>query len=291
MTLILTAGCSDFIVQVSDRRFCAASRGGRGVRFIEATTGEGNKELVVASPAADFAVAFTGRAMLGSSGVGDWLVDVVGETTAAAVGLGEYAKQVRHAANAFYQTLPGLHDSDMLEFVFAGFATGDPRPQIILVTNFRSETFEFLGHPTTSFRILRPSNANYPYWEAGYIPAVKPNTKRRIRALVKRSRDYPRTTDAMVREIRHAADHPEYGQWVGKNCMSVVISRDGKREAVYHPAHGDLISYGPNFIQVLRGGKSPLQMSFKNISMGGSLEPMVLGDGKSLPILDRRMLP
>ena len=127
MTLILTAGCSDFIVQVSDRRFCTASRRGKGVQFVEATTDEGNKELVVDSFAADSAVAFTGRAMLGSSGVGDWLVDVVSETKAATVGLGECVKQVRHAANAFYQTLPRLHDTDMLEFVFAGFATGEGR--------------------------------------------------------------------------------------------------------------------------------------------------------------------
>ncbi|MGB2695645.1 MAG: hypothetical protein WBD55_10735, partial [Dehalococcoidia bacterium] len=158
MTLILTAGCSDFIVQVSDRRFCLAESTKHGVRLVDIKTDEGNKELVVVSYATHFSVAFTGLAEVGGQSVGDWLAEVIVESKAAAQGISECAQALRDAATRSFGAASSLGSTDFLEFVFSGYDARDKGPRVILVSNFRTETHAIRPVPTRRFAILRPRN-------------------------------------------------------------------------------------------------------------------------------------
>lgn len=291
MTLLLTAGCKDFVVQVSDRRFSLVKTHGGKVEFVEPKTDQGNKELVIDSFAGRLAIAFTGRAEIEGGDVGLWMIEVMSRTKAAAVGIMQCAKELRGAANSIYSSLTRVQATDALEFVLAGFDVSDPRPIVIVVSNSRTNEFKRLAAPQRTFNILRPSNQERPFWAAGYTPAMAPEAKRRIHALLKRDYGHLRVADALVRETRRAADHPEHGNWIGMNCMSICIPRSGSARSYYHSGNAEPVSYGPAVLQVRKNAQGkPWHLSSVGTATNAVGGEIGIGDN-SLTVVDRRSFP
>jgi hypothetical protein len=260
------------------------------VEFVEPKTDEGNKELVIDSFACRLSVAFTGRAEIGGSEVGSWVMDTIRKTNAAAIGIMECAKAIRAEANAEYSSLVKPRATDLLEFVLTGFMANEEAPMVITVSNFRTDEFKTI-EPQRTFNILRPSNRERPFWPAGYTPAMDPDVGRRVHALLKRKQGHMRVADTLVREIRRAADHPEYGHWIGRSCMSVCIPRWGSGRSYYYSGSSEPISYGPAVLQVRRNPQGePWHMSAMGIETNAVQGEVIFGED-SLSVVDRRRFP
>ena len=286
MTLIITAGCPDFIVQVSDRRFTLKNTA-------TPLTDEGNKELVIRGFDADFAVSFTGLGSIEGKPVGDCLVDWFGEYTDPAATFDEYVECIRATAEKIYS---GFAKNQLelipLTFVVAGFKHGHKRPTIVTVTNCQTADYRS-ADPTVSFASHQGLSGKFPYYAAGYLPALAQDSKTKTKNLIRASRSYPQVADLLVQEIRSAAHHRKHGKYIGTECTSICIFRNGEAESVYHATHSDAVTYAPNLMDVVKnksGGAG--RMSFRGMSMVGSVGgDFTAGPSRGgLRIKDRRAL-
>jgi hypothetical protein len=137
MTLIVTTGSREAILQVSDRRFTIVEDG----KPVKVVTDEGNKELIVRTPGGSLAITFTGLASLGGKRMGDWIQDTISETKSAEQGFDACVSAVRLAADERFGELSTRFDRRYPHcFVFAGFENGEPR--LTVLTNCESPRFK-----------------------------------------------------------------------------------------------------------------------------------------------------
>jgi hypothetical protein len=284
MTLVITTGCPEFVLQVSDRRFTRLD-----TRL--PVTDEGNKVLVVRACDADLAVSFTGLGIIEGEWTGDWLLARIAQAKAAESGFDECVEAVRGAAeSAFARMARACRWPLAHTFVFAGFRHGAGQPRVVVVTNCESGNFR-TGPIASTFSAHDMSSARYPYHEAGMTPAMHKDSKARIRGLIRKTQAYPAVADLVVNQIRLASSHRKHGKYVGRQCMSVCVFRSGRVEAVYHPTHSRPVTYAPNLIDTFPAQGGGLgHMSIKDVQLVGG-RPMSFGPtAGGMTVLDRRQL-
>ena len=278
MTLIITAGCPDYILQVSDRRFTWSRSG--------SVDDEKNKEIVVRSPDGDAVIAFTGLALISGRLMDDWIVDVV--RPAAKRGLRAIAEALRTSATAAFEALPSTPSVAPLTFVLAAFTLQSDYPQLVTVSNYENLGFG-QSVPTTNFRTVSRSRVKFPYVQDGVTIAIPSAFKPRVRGLLQRGVGYPHLADLIVQGVRAAAEHNSHGKYVGKSCMAICLHKSGQIECVYYAgALGDR-TYMPNLVDASLPGDQ--QISLYGGEFGGGAESMTMGESRGgITILDRRPL-
>ncbi len=286
MTLVLTAVCDDFVVQVSDRRF------GFQHGTIEATgTDEANKQVVVNAEGFRLVAGFAGLAIMEGElwSTSYQLAEVLVSEDVLRAGFDGCVEAARVACDL---RMERFSKRQPLSIVFAGFTKGIPAPHVATVSNCKSPTFR--GHDGLSdFEVTRSAMSGRRYWPEGMVAALPSDTEQRVR-LVLKAGNPAAVVDVAVDQIRRAAKHAKYGKYVGVNCMSVCVLRDGPVEAIYHAAHKRAETFGPTFVEQRDGFGSfimgsPVSQVFGAPPPGVGPMPMRIGMSET-PVLDRRTL-
>lgn len=297
MTLILTAVCDEFVVQVSDRRLINILTG----RPVE---DEANKQIVVKTPKMHFVAGYTGPADVVSApdAAGKmvaqtrwWLAETMGKYEVLSLGIKGCVDAVRVAADAAFQelALAGVKP-EPLTVVFAGYESASPVPIIATITNCDSPRFRPSDVAEKFIPHVRPAAAGRDCDLAGCTLALPEDTEDRLRAVLKK-RDYGGVTEVAVQQIRKAAKHRKFGKYVGENCMSICLMRDGHAEAIYHPTHGRAESSGPTLVEsqggdaVIVGAPTVSVVGADGRVKQGPMPDMLIGPS-GMRVRDRRAL-
>lgn len=286
MTLNITVSCPDYVIQASDRRM---TRGG------EPSSDEANKAVVVQAIDCDFAVTFTGLGELDAKSVDDWIVQVLIDTKAPTIGIDACLDGLRTAASEAFARLRAKGIVEPHTFVIAGWKHfWRANAKIWLVTNCENEAGQMVQPPYDEFELRGGHSAPFQVIITGTEPAVDQETLPRLMNQLHMKLHPYEMCDSVVREIRLAAKHPQYGRYIGTNCMSVTTTWDSTATAMYHPVHGSAVQYAPNFIQTFPGKDGEVgQLIIGGITMGGAVGmEVVLGDSSGahggLKVEDRR---
>jgi hypothetical protein len=280
VTLILTVGTPNFVVQVSDRRFTCFDANGRSWPCDE----EANKEVTIRSSRFAAVVSFTGRATVGPVPLDLWLLDVL-DMKVVRDGPDACLEAIRIAADRNLGPDPNGRRYPQT-FVFAGYEFGVPRPFMGLVTNCTSRSFQRRKTAAT-YELVRSKPSGFLFNTAGATAALPAHSRALLNQTAKRRKNYPATADAAVDLIRQASRHGKLGALIGKNCSSVCVRPDGSLEAMYHAAHTRPQTFGPNLIEEHTDeGKGA--MLFRGVESQGSPGLTLTVGTSGLPIRDRR---
>lgn len=289
MTLILTAVCDRFIVQVADRRFVYESAG------MATADDESTKQVVVNGDHFRLVAGFAGLAKAADErwSTGFWLAETIATEQAIGGGFKGCVDAARDAADRRFERIYRKDGTRApLTLVFAGYTEGSPAPVMATVSNCRSGTFR-RREAAEPFETTHSIMAGRQVSAEGLFAALPVDSLARIRAALKRG-DAAAVTDVAVEQIRRATRHGKYGRGVGLNCMSISIVRDAGVEAIYHPTHGRAETWGPIFVEANDGAGiyilGPIQSKVLGSPPPG-IGPMPINVGMSgTPVLDRRVL-
>jgi hypothetical protein len=246
MTLILTLWSPERIIQVSDRRLTGPNG--------KLVTDEANKAVGVWCDDAHFSVAYTGLARVRHAktrrwiGTDKWIADTIGSIMQS--GINEVREIYRAFAVEAAETVastPVPRTKTGTTFVFAGFF-------------YRSRVNTFLGSLSnmslgTDGKVIKVSKhfdvthvyslrPTMPLNEKeinvdGMVPAliskdaIAKAINRRTRVIHRRLERVRRSENPLdelaeakelISIVRMASRHPEYGRYIGRDCMAVVLN-------------------------------------------------------------------
>jgi hypothetical protein len=251
MTWIITAGSTDRMIQVSDRRLTRSD----GSLFDD----HANKVVCLTCSDASAAISYTGLGFVGTpeKRTDLWLLETLYDLHAPNQFFPQVMAGLEARATDVLSHTAGVSARNDLTFVGAGFS-GDGRGIYFSISNTVDASGDAIGHAADSFTghfwIAKP-NPNGPSGRLLAIDGYPPPEaiKQRFAALSESGffRDQPTGTviDALVATVREASNDPDTHGLIGENCMSVVVSRDGGFEAAYYPADQPApILYSPHFL-------------------------------------------
>jgi hypothetical protein len=255
MTLVITAATSKFVAQVSDRRLTYPD----GRIYDD----EANKVVVLQCRTAKLSMAYTGLGYIGSVRTDEWLVDVLTHGRAGHKPLEGVIDLLTDSATNEVAGLSSPPENKRLTFVLAGWylaAKDVLRPVVWSISNCEGGRWEPLPTPKPAFeaRFARQGEGADPrrvvfFAVHGCEQAFDQACSRRL-GKVKRAllgvRDGHQIVGHLVSLVRAAASHPLGEQWIGRNCMSVVLAHDLETVAEYHPYGGGRpVTYGPHLVE------------------------------------------
>lgn len=244
MTLLFTALSDEYVVQVSDRRL---TRNGK------LYDDEANKAICVGCTDATFSIAYTGLGTIRGQRSDEWVVDYLASINAGNLTFHELFKSLHKEVASRFSGFQHLGDKRRISFVLAGFVGRGPF--LALLSN--TETFKgpHLKHVDDSFQANFLWRNDKPIRSLslmvnGTEGALSNVTRAWLRKACKKylGEDPKKTATMFVQFVRIAACHPKFGHFVGKNCMSVVVTPSEGSYAQYHPVLRSPITYGPHVV-------------------------------------------
>jgi hypothetical protein len=153
----------------------------------------------------------------------------------------EVARVIGIAARSDLANLPLPSARKRLTFMLAGFVTN--RHFVYRVTNMENAegvVSREAGEPFDIFTAIWPEawvQRKTDLTIVGAELALDDTIGRRLGTFRKDSVRRPpaEVADMMVNLIRAAARHGKYGKYIGRNCMSIVVPREGSFTGAYHP--------------------------------------------------------
>ena len=264
MTLIITIATANQVVQASDRRLTCVD----GSIYDD----ESNKAACAVCRDSHFAIAYTGLAHIGKERkkTDEWLVDYLESIHAAHMDLVSIGEALKEEATAFLRATAVPRKHKGIAFVFTGYCHG--WPFFMSISNREEEDLDHIGEVKEEFQIqveqmkvdANPRRALLVDI-AGTEEAVDKSIRQRIKRLNRKRffhvKDGKVVAQELVSLIRAATRTPQFGKWVGRNCMTVVVKpRSGDCfDVQYHPDRASPQMYAPHLI--VPGG------AFKNIQM------------------------
>jgi hypothetical protein len=263
MTLILTVATADKIVQVSDRLLTYPIGG--------VPPGDANKAVVVRCQDARFTIAYTGMGIIEKKRTDIWLAEYLNGIHAAHTDLNSIC-------SAFIERLSTLSWQNQiypLSLILAGYVSD--RSFVALISNVEKwKTRESAAQ--TKFQLDALIEARYDPKQGplfcfnGCEPAMTKSINFKLKHL--RKKRFFQNNDAdivglrLVHLIREASKTQGYGQYVGRDCMSVAISHDPEQDIIcsYYPEKESSRTYTPFYI-------SP-RLSLMGIEMLGPCDRM-----------------
>ncbi|HEX7075593.1 MAG TPA: SEC-C metal-binding domain-containing protein [Hyphomicrobiaceae bacterium] len=253
MTLILTLGCSDYIVQASDRRLVADGH---------LVDDESNKSGVLECMNARLAFGFTGLAKFGSFDTRRWLLDALhdaGPPDYAAKGIIDRLadKASRAFAIAPLNGIPSQHKR--LSIMFSGYLYhhSPPRMGYAIVTNYQ----DFIAG------IERPGakeQFHVQYWQErrpldddvtlvqriGTWRAMTREDEVQLRALLKARRPARALTGKAVDVMQSMADRASANGAIGKQISTIQlpVSRGEPVQSGYYTRKLGYVSYMADYV-------------------------------------------
>ncbi|MBI3960620.1 MAG: hypothetical protein HY328_17565 [Chloroflexi bacterium] len=227
MTLIITALSETAIVQVSDRRL-TNSRDGSILDDLAV------KSLVVSCADAGFTMAYTGIAELGRKRTDIALADFLAAENAGSLDHIEIIELIRSYLSSETAKLRRFSFWHALTVTVAGFNINGPF--VAMISNFEDAAGKQLSVIDDDFRVTLFRRSAQPLPKLALIvngteqairlveSAIEPVRKRYI------DRNPKELSDALVQLIRKSTEHREFGQRIGKNCLSTVVMSNGSSE-------------------------------------------------------------
>jgi len=257
MALIITAVTRDGIVQVSDRRL---TKGG------QVYDDSSNKAVCISCSDGRSAISYAGLAEIGGQRTDEWLADclasiVDGEIDTLSV---LEALQKRATSACAHLGIPQEHRE--LTFVFAG-----PRKHLA-VFGYVSNVLDWNGKRLPDVQESFSLGVRWPMIRArcrkatvqidGCKDAVDGTLRKRVNKLKRKMyfQDGHTVAQTLVTIVRAAGRHPQFGKYIGRDCMSAIVPREGGLQTMYHPDKGTPVSYAPHLIVPSVTGTS-LQMT------------------------------
>jgi hypothetical protein len=246
MTLILTVATQNKVVQASDRR----------VTFSDGSVRDGsNKAISVRCKNAYFSISYTGAAVVGGKSTDEWLLDYLADIHAGGMDFKSiYDAIIKKATDSHkYFSVPEL------SFVLCGYLS--QRAFVVLISNYEKLTSNVVEKPKADFHgeyaiIKEGSDSRRPLClvingcELALTEKIHLKFKRLTKKRFFQNNNATAIANKLVDIIREASESPNYGKYIGKDCMTVAMSRNPKDdiEFRYHPAKASPITYGPHII-------------------------------------------
>jgi hypothetical protein len=238
MTLILTVANDQRVFQVSDRRITARHANG-------ATTipqDDECKSIYVRCNDAHFALSYTGLARMGSMRMDQWLAkEIAGSNHSCDEVLNFIGTHIVQETKRETVRVCGLQSNLPTTFVWAGIRQMEVKgAQGSLVPCEAT----FVGHQCTwpsQCKAITHSRAHVSI--DGMTEAVPPSLLKRIQTLTRSALFNKRSIDIataeLVSEIRIAAADTRFGNTIGANCSSIVLTKDINCIHVNHHSEAD----------------------------------------------------
>lgn len=255
MTLVITTGTRQLIGQVSDRRLTDSNTG-------VVCDDEANKAVILECSDALLAISFTGLGQIGSSRTDRWLIATLTGAKAGQLNIENVVRALATAATRDFSQLRLPSNLKCHTFVLAGWYYGEgfPRPIIWSVSNSVDQNWTPLLEPSAEFKckLFRLKTGKrlkraMIILTHGTVPALDGHYGRRplkqLKKLLKRAGNDLDIRDKLVEIVRIASGHPEYGQYIGRSCMSLLLRPDRHIAAKYHPSdRSESVGYAPYVI-------------------------------------------
>lgn len=257
MTLVLTLGNADQIIQIADRR---VSWNGCTV------DDETNKGGVVFCLNGRLAFGFTGLAKYGGFTTRDWLLDALYNAAPPDFTIGEILERVKNAANETFREHPSLKaapkEHKRLSILFSGYLYFDDPPLqgFAIITNFQNFQMGFDdGHAWNEFAVT--------YWtekrpleciptliqRVGNWRAMNSTDETILRDLLEARKPYKAIIGKAIELIREMADRPAAQGTIGKQLSAVRIPINPHEgiETGYYSAVNLHVSYLTDLVYLL----------------------------------------
>jgi hypothetical protein len=266
MTLIITVVTPNKVIQASDRRL--TNRDG------SLYDDEANKAVCVSCKDAHFAIAYTGIGEIAGRRTDRWLVDYLTSIKA-------YQMDVPSVSNALKNEATACFKSVHIEttFVLAGYRC--EMPFVALISNFESHEPASAGEARDNFQthvrqVRGPiSSLKRGLWIYinGCKPAVDKPIMRRVRKLA-RKRFFHHEEESVIAAklvffIRAASNTLNFGRFIGRNCMTVIIHPKHHFITKYHAEKDTPTEYMPHLIT----GNKELGIAFRDIEIWNEEPP------------------
>lgn len=258
MTIILTLGNRDQVIQFSDRRL---SDNGSVV------DDESNKAGVLLCLDARLAFGYTGLARVGQFKTHEWLLQSLHEAGPPDFRIGGILERLRRIASATFTSHPALKglrsDQKRLSMMFSGYVyfDGHPRQGCAILSNY----LDWLNG--VYFDCAQEEFTAKCFTEETALPDVNPTMIKLVgnwsgfdeaarcefRLLMMEKKPAHAIVDIAVDYLRQLADDPRSNNSIGKQLSSICIPPDTNRavETAYHTHVKSWDYFQPDYIQLL----------------------------------------
>jgi hypothetical protein len=228
MTLVLTLGNSEQIIQVSDRRLTV-----NGALLDD----ESNKSGVLFCSNARFAYSFTGLARTRSGfETGEWLRTTLYECGPPDYVAHEILKRLQERASHDFRKLESIRDlhrdEKPLEVLFSGYLYNfdPPRAAFAILSNVQRSA----GKPTVTEQFqFKVGQEKRPYTEnffllqrIGFWPAMEEDHVKSLQSLLEAHKPVDAIIGKAIKVMHEIADSPKAKGVIGKQISSITIPRD-----------------------------------------------------------------
>jgi hypothetical protein len=235
MTLILSIGNADQVIQISVRRLSTRQK---------VVTDDSNKATVFECRNGRFAVGYTGIATSPYKGfrTQTWLIDSFMSCAAPDYAIYELSERFEKKASHDFKYIPflrALSPADKrLSIMLSGYLTHGSRPLVanIIVTNFQDfqSGQDYPEAKDEFWRIyeLEPNDFNSDttfIQRVGAWRAMTPEDEKILRNMLKQRKPQKALVNRAVSLVRRMADRPAASNTIGKHLMATIIPSDSKK--------------------------------------------------------------
>ncbi len=255
MTLILSLGNSDQVVQVSDRRLSANGK------IID---DDSNKATCLVCQNGRFAVGYTGLATYGSFKTQDWLLETLFACASPDYAIYETIERFASRASQDFKQIPSLKNLPAvykrLSIMLTGYLTHRHRPLIgnLVVTNFQDYAAGY-DYPEAKDEFWIASELEEDeispditlVQRIGAWQAMMPEDENIIRELLRHRTPQGILLDKVARLVRQIADRPSAAGVIGKNLIATIVPSDINSPCVSIVKQNeakDIIAFADNLI-------------------------------------------
>ena len=230
MTIVLTLGNAEQVIQLSDRRLSFDGR----LKDDDAFKGG-----IFISSNARLAFGFTGLAKCGVFNTDTWLLDNLVELGPPDFDAKSILDRLKDKATLDFSSLPSITKlsakDKRLSVMFSGYLYNHSPPMAAyaIMSNFQNfETQKEDSKAWSTFKCTywnekRPRQDNFTFIQRiGAWQAMFMNDEVSLRALLSKRKPAKAIVDKAVQIIRDMADRPQAGGTIGKQLSSIILPRD-----------------------------------------------------------------
>jgi hypothetical protein len=263
MTLLLTVVTDRKVIQASDRLVTLPD----GTVYND----KANKAVAVTCQEGQFSISFTGAAYIAGKSTDEWIGDYLTDIHAATLN----AKSI---SDALIERLSRFHNCfsvSYLSLVLCGYVR--EHPFMALISNFEHWRPNKVVPPKSDFHFevsILKEGTNHRralgFCIHGCEKAITEKIEHKLKRLRKKrffqNNDSNAVALKLVEVIREASNTPDYGKYIGRDCLTIATSRNPSDdvEILYHPGKEAPIRYGPYIIHPIG--------SVKGIEIEGDME-------------------
>jgi hypothetical protein len=233
MTLVLSIGNADQVIQISDRRLSTSQK---------VITDDSNKATVLVCRNGRFAVGYTGIATYGAFRTQAWLIDSFMGCASPDYAIYELSERFEKKASYDFKHIPILKalppSTKRLSIMLSGYLTHGSRPLIanIIVTNFQDfQSGQDYPEAKDEFWTIYELEQDDFKPDVTFIQRVgawqsmTPEDEKILRNMLEQRKPQNALINRAVHLVRRMADRPAARNSIGKHLIVTIIPSDSKK--------------------------------------------------------------